>query len=244
MVIDRPGPGGALASVGQLGFPTIGPAQVLSEALSFFERSLAVSSSCFYWIDGKSNAAHQQLRELDATWLEAYREDFHRCDPLHPRRWRGDWGRVRTLDGMSDAQGHDARRYVEKFLMPQNTPYQAEIYFWQRDRMIAGISLLRTRLLGAFKPFEVQFIQSALPLIDLSFSLIPEVSLPDSDVLKLTPREAEIATMVAAGASNKLICRKLGIEMPTVKTHLKRIFLKVGVGSRTELISKLYLAQR
>ncbi|MGO4840343.1 helix-turn-helix transcriptional regulator [Rhizobiaceae sp. 2RAB30] len=40
------------------------------------------------------------------------------------------------------------------------------------------------------------------------------------------------------------MCRKLGIEMPTVKTHLKRIFLKVGVGSRTELISKLYLAQR
>lgn len=234
MVIDHPDPGGA---------PTIGLAQVLSEALSFFERSLAVSSSCFYWIDGNSNAAHQQLRALDATWLEAYREEFHRCDPLHPRHWRGDWGRVRTLDGISGAQGRDAQRYVENFLMPQDTPYQAEIYFWQRDRMVAGISLLRTRLLGAFKPFEVQFIESALPLVDLAFSLIPEISLPNSIALKLTRRETEIATMVAAGASNKLICRKLGIEMPTVKTHLKRVFLKVGVASRTELIRKLYLAQ-
>jgi DNA-binding CsgD family transcriptional regulator len=221
----------------------IGPARVLAEALSFFERALPVSSSCFYWIDAESRVMHQQLRQLDTMWLKAYREDFHRCDPLHPRRWRADCGRVASLDGMSKPGNSDVRNYVDNFLLPQNTPFQAEIYFWQRDRMIAGISLLRTGTLGAFRSDEIQFIQSVLPLVDLSFSLLPEAALPDSIIAKLTPREAEIATMVAAGGSNKLICRKLGIEMPTVKTHLKRIFLKIGVGSRTEMINKLYLVR-
>lgn len=221
----------------------IGFARVLVEALGFFERTLPISSSCFYWIDGESNAVHQQLRALDGVWLEAYREEFHRCDPLHPRRWRAECGRVASFDASSMPRDRDVRNYVDNFLLPQNTPYQTEIYFWQRDRMVAGVSLLRSGGLGSFSGDDVRLIQSALPLIDLSLSLLPDAALPDSDLAKLTPREAEIAALVAAGDNNKVICRKLGIELPTVKTHLKRIFQKAGVGSRTELINKLYLAR-
>lgn len=218
-------------------------ARVLVEALRFFERMLPVSSSCFYWIDAEFNAVHQQLCNLDATWLTAYREEFHRSDPLHPRRWVAESERVASLDGTSRLRDRDARNYIDNFLLPQKTPYQAEVYFWQRDRMVAGISLLRTGDLGAFTSDEKRLLQSAVPLIDLSLSLLPDAALPGSIVLTLTRREAEIAAMVAEGDSNKVICRKLGIELPTVKTHLKRIFQKAGVGSRTELISKLFLVQ-
>ncbi|WP_050421210.1 hypothetical protein [Bradyrhizobium tropiciagri] len=152
----------------------LGSARVLAEALTFFERTLPISSSCFYWINAESHAVHLQLRELDAVWLNAYREEFHRYDPLHPRRWRADCGRVTSFDGTLRTTNCDIRNYIDNFLLPQNTPYQAEIYFWQRDRMIAGISLLRTSDLGAFGADEIQFIQSVLPLVDLSFSLLPE----------------------------------------------------------------------
>ncbi|UFX46479.1 MULTISPECIES: helix-turn-helix transcriptional regulator [Bradyrhizobium] len=219
-------------------------ARVLVEALSFFERTMPISSSCFYWVDAEANADHQQLRSLDSAWLRAYREEFHRCDPLHPRRWRAERGRVAALDGTAKLRDSGCRSYVDNFLLPQNTPYQAEIYFWQRDRMVAGMSLLRTGDLGAFTCRDIRSIESGLPLIDLSLSLLPDAAPLDGGRLKLTPREAEITAMVAAGDSNKLICRKLGIELPTVKTHLKRIFQKTGVGSRTELINKLYLARR
>lgn len=51
----------------------------------------------------------------------------------------------------------------------------------------------------------------------------------------LSSREAEIARLVAARKSNKMIGRELGISPRTVSTHLSNIFRKLEVGSRAEL---------
>lgn len=50
----------------------------------------------------------------------------------------------------------------------------------------------------------------------------------------LSPRQNEILAMVATGASNKHIARALSVEEVTVKSHVKAIFRKLGVHSRTE----------
>ena len=55
----------------------------------------------------------------------------------------------------------------------------------------------------------------------------------------LTPREREIARMVAAGYPNKTIARVLDISAWTVGTHLRRIFLKLGVTSRAAMVAVL-----
>ncbi|MNC73626.1 CsgBAC operon transcriptional regulatory protein [compost metagenome] len=57
----------------------------------------------------------------------------------------------------------------------------------------------------------------------------------------LTPREQEIALLLREGISNKLLARELGVGLPTVKTHLINLFRKLGVSSRTELVSTLFL---
>ena len=49
----------------------------------------------------------------------------------------------------------------------------------------------------------------------------------------LTPREAEVLSRVAGGASNKDVAAALGISDKTVGRHLGNIFLKIGVTSRT-----------
>lgn len=56
---------------------------------------------------------------------------------------------------------------------------------------------------------------------------------------ELTPREAEVAAEVLSGKSNKAIAYTLRITESTVEFHLKNIYSKLGVGSRTELILKL-----
>jgi len=53
--------------------------------------------------------------------------------------------------------------------------------------------------------------------------------------LRLSPREKEIAGLVAAGLSNPAIGKQLNIAEDTVKKTLKKMFLKLGVGSRTAL---------
>lgn len=56
---------------------------------------------------------------------------------------------------------------------------------------------------------------------------------------ELTETERRIATLVAEGRSNKEIASALYITPKTVGTQLSRIYRKVGVHSRTELVRHL-----
>ena len=53
----------------------------------------------------------------------------------------------------------------------------------------------------------------------------------------LTDRELEVLTLLARGQSNKEISTNLSISDSTVKTHLRNIFTKLNVLSRTEAIA-------
>jgi len=55
----------------------------------------------------------------------------------------------------------------------------------------------------------------------------------------LSPREAEVAELVLRGYTNPVIASTLGIASTTTKRHLTRIFDKIGVDSRTQLVSRL-----
>ncbi|MBW4694606.1 MAG: hypothetical protein KME27_22890 [Lyngbya sp. HA4199-MV5] len=52
----------------------------------------------------------------------------------------------------------------------------------------------------------------------------------------LTERELQIATLVASGQPNKQIAKQLHISEWTVSTHLRRIFMKLGVDSRAAMV--------
>jgi DNA-binding NarL/FixJ family response regulator len=57
---------------------------------------------------------------------------------------------------------------------------------------------------------------------------------------QLTPREAEVLAAVARGLSNAEVGRELFIGEATVKTHLLRIFAKLGVDDRTAAVTLAY----
>ncbi|MEU0491122.1 response regulator transcription factor [Nocardiopsis sp. NPDC006139] len=52
----------------------------------------------------------------------------------------------------------------------------------------------------------------------------------------VTPRELEILRLLAKGAGNREIARTLFVTEATVKTHLQRIYAKLGVETRTAAV--------
>ena len=57
----------------------------------------------------------------------------------------------------------------------------------------------------------------------------------DSQTGELTPREAEIAALVARGLISRDLAERLGLAEGTVKVHLRNMFRKLGVSNRAEL---------
>ncbi len=54
----------------------------------------------------------------------------------------------------------------------------------------------------------------------------------------LSAREVEVLQIMATGAANKEIASRLNIGQSTVKTHIVRIFNKLGVSGRTEAVAE------
>ncbi|GBC87120.1 Transcriptional regulatory protein DegU [bacterium HR12] len=73
----------------------------------------------------------------------------------------------------------------------------------------------------------------------LTRAFIEEVQLAEkrSDQPPLSRREKEILQKVAYGATTKEVARDLGISPHTVKTHLERIFEKLGANDRAQAVA-------
>ena len=64
-------------------------------------------------------------------------------------------------------------------------------------------------------------------------------SAPARNLPGLSPREHEIARLVAQGLPNKAIAAVLDISLWTVSTHLRRVYAKLGVSCRAAMVSRL-----
>jgi DNA-binding CsgD family transcriptional regulator len=58
-----------------------------------------------------------------------------------------------------------------------------------------------------------------------------------TDSLGLTARELEVLALLAEGASNKLIARRLGISTHTAKYHVASLLEKLDAVSRTDAVA-------
>ena len=100
-------------------------------------------------------------------------------------------------------------------------------------RTMAGDSVvspeMTSKLVSAFQSSQVE-APTAAPAVDLD------------PIHSLSPREREILTRIARGASNKEVARDLGIAEATVKIHVQHILRKLNLSSRVQ--AAVYLTGR
>ncbi|MEV8530727.1 response regulator transcription factor [Streptomyces sp. NPDC051211] len=60
------------------------------------------------------------------------------------------------------------------------------------------------------------------------------------DLAGLTPRELEVLTLMGRGLSNTELAQKLTLSEATVKTHVARIFAKLGLRDRAQAVVLAY----
>lgn len=60
----------------------------------------------------------------------------------------------------------------------------------------------------------------------------------------LTPRERDVLALLAQGASNKEIARRLGISVHTAKFHVGQITDKLDASGRTEAVARALMSTR
>ncbi|MEL6856527.1 MAG: LuxR C-terminal-related transcriptional regulator, partial [Cyanobacteria bacterium J06607_13] len=112
-----------------------------------------------------------------------------------------------------------------------------------RGELAGGVAFTRHRQADAFSAADLADL-SALCL-HLSSRIrtlrqeqtpaLPPITLADV----LTPREREIADLVAQGLTNKSIGQALWITENSVKQALKRMYRKLAVSSRAEMVARL-----
>jgi DNA-binding NarL/FixJ family response regulator len=77
-------------------------------------------------------------------------------------------------------------------------------------------------------------------LID-EFAARPEPHTPTpAEMAQLTPREREVLSLMARGLSNADVAVELFISEATVKTHLARVMMKLGVREKAQAVAAAY----
>lgn len=120
----------------------------------------------------------------------------------------------------------------------------------------AGSALTQGALVAALGVASIVIILASLVLdrqgVFNGSHLNPDIAYPEAELylftlqceqaigqFDLTPREAEVLSLIVRGRSVPHIAERLAISRSTVKTHIERIYQKFGVSERQEMIDRI-----
>jgi DNA-binding CsgD family transcriptional regulator len=143
-----------------------------------------------------------------------------------------------TVLGLKDFAACDSERYVG-FLAARRLGDRVDLYLRNAGAIVAQLALVRSAEAPPFASADLCALRRLQPLLEHAFAcaLDPDDSAVHAALVEggLSEREAQVAELIGRGATNSEIARSLHISEATVKTHLTRVYGKVGVRTRTQL---------
>lgn len=145
----------------------------------------------------------------------------------------------------------------EELVLPTGTWKQSELYQrccsqYNHEHIMTGPIVGQGQLIGtvnfarvsnpsAFRPFDIANLGAVCSHFSARLAELRQKSFPIPEPIfkHLTPREIQIANLVAKGLTNAEIGVELWITQNSVKQALKRMFRKLDVSARTEMVARL-----
>ncbi|RQZ37379.1 DNA-binding response regulator [Burkholderia sp. Bp9090] len=227
--------------------------RALRACVDAFDAFASPSATVFYRLDLSGEPADFELFGMPEAMHRTYIARYRMLDPLHPSRCAAGERAVVTLASQLPDERRDASAYWTRFLRRHDVADVVEI--WLRDdagRTVGAFSLLRfgtgdadgNRTAGRFASGEIDALARLQPVAEAALAPLLRARRGIHRIgceERLTYREEQIARLVRDGRSNKEIARDLALGQPTIKTHLMRMYRKLGVSNRTELVGALFL---
>ena len=110
-----------------------------------------------------------------------------------------------------------------------------------RGQLIGTINFARVGNIAAFSQLDLANLGAVCTHFSARLAELRKQPLESNPLIdRLTPREIQIANLVAKGMTNAEIGAELWITRNSVKQALKRMFRKLDVSARTEMVAKLH----
>lgn len=196
----------------------------------------------FVWQENSGRFDKAVFLNMDPKNLAAYDSHFQYHDPI---TFKLQARREATLVTQVMPQRELMRtEFFNDFLARDGLYWGVNAYSYVGDRNIGDVRIWRSRRRENFDAHTLEL----LGLVETAFTgaLARAEGIPTGSglraemaELKLSVRELEIARMVADDFGDKEIAWRLGVEISTVRTHLKRIFAKLGVRRRSGVATLL-----
>ena len=185
---------------------------------------------------------HERVRALSEESLKLLRKAE---DRQHIADWleimaggagaRGQVHRAARLWGAAQALREDIGVHLQPEVRRLLDPYLATA------RASLGEVAWQARLAEGRAMMPEQAIEDALSAEEPAVPL-PGAHRSGGGSTALTPREEEVATLVARGLTNRQIASELSISEHTAANHIAKILRKLGTGSRTQITA--WVAER
>ena len=198
----------------------------------------------FVWQDATSRFEKAVYLNMDPANIAAYDRYYQQHDPITLKlQARREATLVTQVMPQRDLMRTE---FFNDFLARDGLYWGVNAYSYVGDRNIGDVRIWRSRKRENFDAHTLELLRLIEPAFTGALARAAGVAAgngrcPSPD-LKLSVRELEIARMVAGDLSDKEIAWRLGIEISTVRTHLKRIFAKLGIRRRGSIAN--LLAQR
>jgi DNA-binding CsgD family transcriptional regulator len=218
-------------------------ADLIGKTMRFMGSMLGSHRLAFYLVANERKLVDFTLQNIDHDFHQIYIKEMHSFDPLHISRLsrKGAGQHIYCLRLEEEEQNSGDSDKYRSFINNFKIEDVFEIVFRSRGRIIAGASVIYEKPQPSV---PLTYISEAHEFIEANVEKYVRHSphymrMTLNERYGLSSREVDVIELICCGRTNSEIADLLQVSLATVKTHLIKIFQKLGVENRASVVAIL-----